>query len=236
VLLEGLRTEAVIEAHWKAMDKYDPQHRTKLVIDEWGVWYQPGEEIRPDYILSQPVTLRDALHTAITFDIFNRHADKIEMANVAQTINCIHSLFLAIEDKYTRTPPYYVFEMYRPHMGARLAPMQIRGDELTVPVQEGVAKMAALAGSASIREKQLTVTLTNSSLDSPVTARIRFAGGAQASDGHGALLTHGDMRARNTFQNTDEVRPASLPVKIVNEGVVVVIPKQAVAAVEIQLA
>ena len=49
-------------------------------------------------------------------------------------------------------------------------------------------------------------------------------------------LTHSDMRARNTFQNPDEVRPASLPVKIGNEGVVVVIPKQAVAAVEIQLA
>jgi len=76
-----------------------------------GPLYQPAKRFRPDYILSQPVTLRDALHTAITFDIFNRHADKIEMANVAQTINCIHSLFLAIEDKYTRTPPYYVFEM-----------------------------------------------------------------------------------------------------------------------------
>jgi alpha-L-arabinofuranosidase len=200
------------------------------------VWYQPGEEIRPDYILSQPVTLRDALHTAITFDIFNRHADKIEMANVAQTINCIHSLFLALEDKYTRTPPYYLFEMYRPHMGARLAPMQIRGDELTVPVQEGAAKMAVLTGSASIREKRLTVTLTNPSLDSPVTARIKFTGGARASDGRGVALTHSDMRARNTFQNPDEVRPASLPVEIGNEGVVVVIPKQAVAAVEIQLA
>jgi alpha-L-arabinofuranosidase len=236
VLLEGLRTEAVIDAHWKVMGKYDPQRRTKLVIDEWGVWYQPGEEITPDYILSQPVTLRDALHTAITFDIFNRHADKIEMANVAQTVNCIHSLFLAHEDKYTRTPPYYVFEMYRPHMGARLAPIQVRGDELTIPVQEGAAKIPALTGSASIREKRLTVTLTNPSVDSPVTARIRFAGGARASDGRGAALTHSDMRARNTFQNANEVRPASLPVKISSGSLVVEIPKQAVAAVEIQLA
>src|SRR5262245_30846946 len=200
VLLEGIRTEAVIEAHWKAMGKYDPQHRTKLVIDEWGVWYQPGEEIRPDYILSQPVTLRDALHTAITFDIFNRHADKIEMANVAQTVNCIHSLFLALEDKYTRTPPYYVFEMYRPHMGAQVAPMQIRGSELTVPTQEGTAKIAQLAGSASIRDKRLMITLTNPSLDSPVVARIKFAGGARGSSGRGLALTHNDMRARNTFQ------------------------------------
>jgi len=206
------------------------------VIDEWGVWYQPGEEITPDYILSQPVTLRDALHTAITFDIFNRHADKIEMANVAQTVNCIHSLFLAHEDKYTRTPPYYVFEMYRPHMGARLAPMLVRGDELTVPAQEGAAKMPALTGSASIREKRLTVTLTNPSVDSPVNASIRFAGGARAIDGRGAALTHSDMRARNTFQNTNEVRPSSLPVKISGASLVVEIPRQAVAAVEIQLA
>ncbi len=236
VLLEGLRTETVIESHWKIMNKYDPQRRTKFVIDEWGVWYQPGEEIRPDYILSQPVTLRDALHTAITFDIFNRHADKIEMANVAQTVNCIHSLFLALEDKYTRTPPYYVFEMYRPHMGARLAPMQIRGAELTVPTQQGTAKLSPLTGSASIREKRLTVTLTNPSLDSPVNARLKFAGGARASAGRGVALTHSDMRARNTFQNTDEVRPAPLPVNISNESVVVLIPKQAVAAIEIQLA
>jgi alpha-N-arabinofuranosidase len=121
-------------------------------------------------------------------------------------------------------------------MGARLAPMQIRGDELTVPVQEGAAKMAVLTGSASIREKRLTVTLTNPSLDSSVTARIRFTGGARASDGRGVTLTHSDMRARNTFQNPDEVSLASLPVKIGNEGVVVVIPKQAVAAVDIQLA
>jgi alpha-N-arabinofuranosidase len=217
------------------MGKYDREHRTKLVIDEWGVWYKPGEEITPGYILSQPVTLRDALHTAITFDVFNRHADKIEMANVAQTVNCIHSLFLALEDKYTRTPPYYVFEMYRPHMGARLIPMRLRADELTVPMQGGTAKIAALTGSASIREKRVTMTLTNPSVDSAVTTRIRFAGGAHASEGRGVVLTHSDMRGRNTFEHPNEVRPADLPVNVSGESLVVRIPKQSVAAVEIQL-
>ena len=80
------------------MGQFDPFHRTKFVIDEWGVWYPPGEEIAPGYILSQPITLRDAVHTGMHFDIFNRHADQIAMCNVAQTINCIHSLFLAMED------------------------------------------------------------------------------------------------------------------------------------------
>ena len=235
MLLEGLRTESVIETHWTAMGKYDHEHRTKLVIDEWGVWYQPGEEITPGYILSQPVTLRDALHTAITFDIFNRHADKIEMANVAQTVNCIHSLFLALEDKYTRTPPYYVFEMYRPHMGGRSIPMKVRVNDLNVPVQDGTAKMPGVTGSASLREKRVTLTLTNPSVDMPLAARIRFAGTARATEGRGTVLTHSDMRARNTFEHTNEVSLASLPVKVSGDSLMVELPKQSVAAIEIQL-
>jgi alpha-L-arabinofuranosidase len=235
VLLEGLRTETIIETHWNAMGKYDPQHRTKLVIDEWGVWYRPGEEIAPAYILSQPVTLRDALHTAITFDIFNAHADKIEMANVAQTVNCIHSLFLAREDKYTRTPPYYVFEMYRPHQGARCVPMRVRGETLAVPVQSGTAKMAALTGSASVREKRVTLTVVNPSLESAVAVRTRFTGGARPVEAGGTVLTHGDMRARNTFEKTDEVRPSPFQVKLDGQNIVFDLPKQSVAAVQIQL-
>ena len=125
--------ENVIEQHWAVMGKYDPKHHIKLIVDEWGVWYRPGEELAPAYQLSQPLTLRDALHTAVTLDVFNRQADKIAMANVAQTINCIHSLMLAQGDRYARTPPYYVFEMYRNHMSSRLALMKIRCDELKVP-------------------------------------------------------------------------------------------------------
>jgi alpha-N-arabinofuranosidase len=233
VLLEGLRTEEVIEAHWKAMGQYDREHATKLIVDEWGVWYQPGEEITPAYILSQPVTLRDALHTAITFDIFNRHADKIGMANVAQTINCIHSLFLAHEDKYTRTPPYYVFEMYRPHMDARSLSMEIRAETLTVQTQTGTAKIATLTGSASIRDRRVTITLTNPSVEAPVSARLRLAGGARPQEARASVLTHSDMRARNTFERPDEVKLAPLAVRVSGDAVLVELPKHAVVAIDV---
>ena len=77
VLLRGVRLEKVIEDHWSEMGKFDPAHRTKLIVDEWGVWYPPGEEITPAYILSQPITLRDAVHTGMHLDIFNRNAGKL---------------------------------------------------------------------------------------------------------------------------------------------------------------
>src|SRR5271168_3960733 len=192
VIREGARIETVIEKHWDIIGKYDPVHRIKFVIDEWGVWYRPGEEIAPNYLLSQPLTLRDALHTAVTLDIFNRHADKVTMANVAQTINCIHSLFLAKGDRYARTPVYSVFEMYRSHMGARLAQMQIHCDELKVPSRigaNGSATISHLSGSASVKDKTLTVTLTNPSLDAPLATQIHLTSG-NITEGKGTVLTH----------------------------------------------
>jgi alpha-N-arabinofuranosidase len=233
VIREGLRTEDVIEQHWAAMAKYDPKRHTKLIVDEWGVWYPPGEETAPAHLLSQPLTLRDALHTAVTFDIFNRHADKVAMANVAQTINCLHSLFLAQGDRYTRTPVYYVFEMYRNHMGARSVPLRISSGGLTAPGRSGTAKMPALSGSASVRDKVVTVTLTNPSLESSITSRIKLTTGS-LTEGRAIVLTHEDMMARNTFDRPNEVKLEPLSVTVRGQGAEVVIPKQSIACLELR--
>ena len=209
VLRRGVRLEKIIAGHWAEMGKFDPEHRVKLVVDEWGVWYPPGEEIAPGYILSQPITLREAIHTGLTFDIFNRHAEKIAMANVAQTINCIHSLFLAHGDQFHRTPAYYVFDMYRPHMGARQVAAR--------------ATTSAISCSASVQDRRLTVTVTNPSLDDTVAVRLR---GVQAAEARATVLTHDDMRAA-------DVRPAPLKVEVRNGGVEFTAPKKSVIAVEV---
>jgi alpha-N-arabinofuranosidase len=235
VLHKGLLIDDVIEDHWRIMNRYDPEHRTKFVLDEWGNWYRGGTELGPAYLLSQTITLRDALHTALTFDVFNRHAEKIEMANVAQTINCLHSLFAAVEDRYTRTPAYYAFEMYRPHMGGRLVPMEVDVPELTVPILQGTAKLAALSGSASIRDRRLTLTLTNPSLDDPVTAAIQLVGGGRIAEGRGRVLTHEEMTATNTFDDPDNVTPSDLDVKIQGDAARVTIPRRAVVALELHV-
>jgi alpha-N-arabinofuranosidase len=236
VLHKGARIEGIIEDHWRLMGRYDPEHHTRFVIDEWGNWYRGGTELGPAYLLSQTITLRDALHAAMTFDVFNRHAEKIEMANVAQTINCLHSLFAAVEDKYTRTPAYYTFEMYRPHMGARLVSMQIGIPERTVPILEGSGKLAGLSGSASIRDRRLTVTLTNPSLDAAVSARIRLDGGGRVAEGQGTVLTHEKMTATNTFDDPDNVTLSEVTVEVRGDAARVTVPKQAVVALELKIA
>jgi alpha-L-arabinofuranosidase len=235
VLHKGALIERVINQHWEIMGKYDPQRRTRLVIDEWGTWYRGGTELGPRYILSQTITLRDALHAAMTFDIFNRHADKIHMANIAQTINCLHSLFAAMGDKYTRTPVYSVFEMYRPHMGGQLVQTRLEVPDLTVPVLDREARVPGLSGSASVRGKVLTVTLTNPSLQDAVVTRIRVAGNTGLREARATVLTHEDMHATNTFEKPHEVGLADSEARVSGDTATVTIPKQAVLAVSLQL-
>src|SRR6185312_11734769 len=145
-------------------------------------------EITPAYILSETITLRDAIHTGLTFDIFNRHADKIAMANVAQTVNCIHSLFLAQGDKFVRTPVYHVFDMYRSHMGARQVSVRHRVPDLNVPALAGQASLPGLSASASIRDRRLTMTMTNPSLDADLSLRLSLRG-AYATEARATILT-----------------------------------------------
>lgn len=235
ILVAGARTEKLLEDHWQVMGEFDRERRTRFVVDEWGVWQPPGTEIGPQYLFSQEGNLRDALHAAITLDIFNRHADKIAMAQIAQTINCIHSLFLASGDRFVRTPTYYVFELYRPHMDARRVPIGLRVPDLKVPVGDGDEPLAALSGSASLKERRLTLTLVNPSLEADAGALIRLEG-AQAVEARAQVLTHADPHAANTLDKGEAVKPAPLEAAVTGGQVRLRVPRHAVAAVEIRLA
>jgi alpha-N-arabinofuranosidase len=100
LLRQGDVMESLINGHWLAMGEFDKNHSIKLVVDEWGPWYRPGSEATPGDILEQMPTLRDAVFSGLTLDTFNRHPEKVAMANCAQLINCLNSLYLAHEDKF----------------------------------------------------------------------------------------------------------------------------------------
>jgi alpha-N-arabinofuranosidase len=140
-----------------------------------------------------------------------------------------------VGDRYVRTPVYSVFAMYRPHMGGRALPLRIDLPPLTVPLLEGTGTLPAVSGSASLRERTVTVTLTNPSLGEAVTTRIRVAGGVQLREARASVLTHADMRAANTFDRPDEVVPGALDASVSGDAASVRLPPRAVAAVSLRL-
>lgn len=167
LLRDADKMEGLIERHWAVMGEYDTRRRTKLVVDEWGSWHRAGTELAPTHVLGQQQTLRDALVASISLDTFNRHADKVVMANVAQLVNCLHSLFLADGDRFLLTPNYHVFEMFMPHMGARAVRAVFSAPRAKYTRNGKPAEFWGLSGSASVSGRQLTLTVTNPHMSEP---------------------------------------------------------------------
>jgi alpha-N-arabinofuranosidase len=228
LLTRGSIMERVVTDHWAAIGNTQEagQPRVKLVVDEWGAWYGKGTALGPEYNLSQQSTMRDALLTGITLDIFQKHADKVAVAAVAQSINCIHSLMLAQGDKFTVTPTFHVFQMYLPHRGgqsvrAEFSAPAIRNPLANAPIPAGgnsytgsleaVKLLSRLSGSASIsagNPKLLTLTVVNPHLDLAVTSEIAVAGASIASY-RGTVLVEDDVHAHNDFAHPNAVHPVA---------------------------
>ena len=99
------------------MDKYDPQKKVALVVDEWGAWQAPLPGTNKDFLVQQN-SLRDAILASLNLNIFARHADRVRMANIAQMINVLQAMILTDKEKMLLTPTYYVFKMYVPFQDA----------------------------------------------------------------------------------------------------------------------
>jgi alpha-L-arabinofuranosidase len=234
LLREADRMESLINQHWTIMGEYDRQHRVKLVVDEWGAWYKPGSEVNPTHLLGQQSTMRDAVLAGLTLDTFNRHADKVAMANVAQLINCLHSLFLAHEDKFIVTPTFHVFEMFMPHMGGKAVRAVFSAPEVQYTRVDKLAEFWGLSGSASVNGKQLTLTVTNPHLSEFREAEIAIRG-ARATEAQARVLTMPDVHAHNTFQNPSAVQPRNDQVAITGGAIAYRFPPASVTRIQVAL-
>jgi alpha-N-arabinofuranosidase len=235
LLREGDKMESLITGHWQVMSEIDRMHHIKLVVDEWGPWYRPGSEVAPTHMLGQMITLRDAVMSAMTLDTFNRHPDKVIMANCAQLINCLNSLFLAHEDKFVLTPVYHVFQMYAVHQGAQAVRVNIESPSVNYTRDDKPATFWGLKGSASLRGKELAITIVNPDVSGPREATINV-GAEVARSGPVTTLTSSDIHAHNTFENPDVVRPQVQEIKVRGSEMRCVFPPASVTLFQVTLA
>jgi alpha-N-arabinofuranosidase len=234
LLAQGFVLDTLLRDHWAVMEESDPEHHIKLIVDEWGAWYRPGTEIGPKYTLSQMLTLRDALLTGLTLDVFHRHAEKVAMANAAQLINCLHSLMLASEDRFVLTPVYHAFKMYAAHMGAQSIRAEFAAPPATYDRNGKPATLWGLNGSASVAGRNLTLTVVNPhpsrALETEIVVR-----GASIAGGRGQVLTSSDLHAHNDFEHPDVVHPESTNLALNGGNLVHVFPPASVTALYLTL-
>jgi alpha-L-arabinofuranosidase len=217
------------------MSEFDHEHRVKLVVDEWGPWYKAGSEATPGDLLEQMPTLRDAVFSGMTLDIFNRHPEKVTMANCAQLINCLNSLYLAHEDRFLVTPVGRVFEMYSAHQGGDAVRAIFHAPNVHYDRDGEPATFWGLQGAASVRDKTLTVTAVNPSVNEVRLAGIHLRG-ATAKEATLSFVTNRDIHAHNTFEARDAVTVQTRALEVASgETVLVGFSPASVNAVSVKL-
>ena len=234
LLHRAAEIETLVETQRGVMDEFDPQRRIGLVVDEWGTWHPAvPDAARP--LLWQQNTVRDALVAALTLDVFNRHADIVYMSNVAQTVNVLQSLVLTDGARMVVTPTYHVYAMYADHQEATSIGIAVEEDRISFSDGAVAGNVPSLAGSASLMDKTMTVTLTNLHASEAIEAAVTIAGGAGAASVRAEVLTARDIHAHNTFDAPHEVEPVSRAVDAVGSDFTVALPPASVVKLSILL-
>lgn len=192
--------DELIRRHSAIMDKYDPEKKIGLMVDEWGCWFDVEPGTNPGFLYQQN-TMRDALTAAISLNIFNKHCDRVKMANIAQMVNVLQSVILTEGAKMLLTPTYYVFHMYKYHQNAQLLDSSLEIDEIGTEN----CKVPAVSESVSMDDDgTIHITLGNLSPTAQREIEIQFYE-QKPIQVNGTVLT-GSMTAHNTFDQPDTVK------------------------------
>lgn len=230
-LQKALRMDEIVRQHGAIMDKYDPEKKVGLIVDEWGTWFDVEPGTNPGFLYQQN-TLRDALVAGITLNIFNQHCDRVHMANLAQTVNVLQSLLLTDGQDTLLTPTYHVFDLYQVHQDATLLGTMI---EDAATYSHGDDEIPQLSVSASrATEGTVNVTLCNLEPQNDANVTLRLPSGVAGSDITGRIVTAATMQSHNTFADPNQVVARKFTsLEWQGEAIKVILPAKSVVLVSI---
>jgi alpha-N-arabinofuranosidase len=225
--VQTLRMEEMIRRHSAIMDRFDPERRVSLVVDEWGTWYDVEPGTNPGFLYQQN-TLRDALVAAVNLHIFQRHADRVRMANIAQTVNVLQAMILTDQDRMLLTPSYHLFEMFAVHQGGTFLPT-----ELWAPAYRMGEACLPMLDCAASRDPAGNVHLSLVNLDPHRQARLEAR--PLSGETSGRKLTAATLQAHNTFDQPRAVEPTPFTdFESKGDGLAINLPAKSVVVLQIR--
>jgi len=229
ILKNTLEMEGLVSRHSAIMDKYDPQKKIALVVDEWGSWYAPLPGSNPGF-LAQQNSMRDAVLAALNLNIFARHADRVRMANIAQMINVLQAMILTDKEKMVLTPSYYVYKMYVPFQDATFVPVTFNAgsythNNLTLPRVDAIA--------AQDKNGKLWLEITNLDPNQAIEIEATLAGLAGKSAA-GETLTAPKVDSVNTFEVPNTVVPKPVSARVQSGKLLLKLEPKSVTVVSIE--
>jgi alpha-N-arabinofuranosidase len=229
ILKATLEMDRIIATHSAIMDKYDPEKKIALVVDEWGAWYAPLPGSQEGF-LAQQNSQRDAVLAALNINIFARHADRVRMANIAQMVNVLQAMILTDGGRMLLTPTYHVFKMYVPFQDATLVPVRLEAGFYT---HRDVALPRVDALAAKDASGRLWLALANVDPNRPVTVEASLAGVVPKSAA-GETLTAPKVDSVNTFEAPNAVVPKPIAARVEGGKVTLALEPRSVTVVSVE--
>lgn len=229
-LKSATHMEELVIRHSMIMDQHDVAKTVGLVVDEWGTWHEMEPGSKPGFLYQQNA-LRDAIVAAIHFHIFQRHADRVTMANIAQTINVLQAMVLTDGVKMLTTPTYHVFEMFKAHQGGQHVPVSVA----TSRYGSSTGSLDAVSVGATRKgPEQMLLTLT--CLDPSEGAQVEVVLPSIQSVNQATILTSARMQDHNTFEHPETVKPKPFSgYEVVGDVIKFKLPSKSVLAIDIRL-
>ena len=229
-LWQTLRMDEFIRNNEKVLDRNDPGKKLGFYVDEWGTWYNPEPGREPGFLYQQN-TLRDAVVAALNFNVFQRHADRVQMTNIAQMVNVLQAMILTDKEKMVLTPTYYVYDLYQVFQDATSLPLEL---ENTHSYQLGKTSVPAISASAARgKDGHLYLSLVNLNPREAQQVAVNVKG-AEITAATGQILTAAAMDARNTFDRPQAVTPARYTASADNGTLNLDIPAKSVLVVRLK--
>jgi alpha-N-arabinofuranosidase len=227
---KALYMDKLINMHAAIMDQYDPDGKVGMIVDEWGTWFNVEPGTNPGFLYQQN-TMRDALVAGITLNIFNKHSDRVKMANIAQLVNVLQSVILTEGPKMLKTPTWHIFNMYKYHQDATLLDSYIETESIG---EEAEHMVPNLTESASIdADGKLQITVTNLSVTESYPIETRLVG--RSAEKITAEILVNEMQAKNTFDEPETVQTKAFDgVEKVHGGMNFTIPPCSVVHITVE--
>ncbi|KNY27812.1 alpha-N-arabinofuranosidase [Pseudobacteroides cellulosolvens] len=229
-LKQTLYMEELVKRHSTIMDKYDPEKKVGLIVDEWGAWYDVEPGTNPGFLYQQN-TLRDALIAGINLNIFNNHCDRVQMSNIAQMVNVLQAIILTEGDRMLLTPTYHIYDMFKVHQDAQLLSVDFENIEYLYNGEKihGIS----VSSSMDIEEKiHVSICNLNPMEDTEIDIDIR---GKTVNSISGNVLTAGAINDMNTFDDSNKVKiDVLVNAQLKNNHAVCKIPSKSVVVLEIE--
>jgi len=230
IMKQAIKMDSLVTNHAAVMDKYDPEQKVALVVDEWGGWYDVEAGTNPGFLYQQN-TIRDAMIAGVTLNIFNNHANRVRMANLAQCVNVLQAVILTNKEKMILTPTYHVMEMYNVHQDATMLPLTVKGNDYIFDGKK-LPSVSASASKDSLGVIHISLVNIDPSHAQKITLDIH---GEKFTSATGRILTSKKLQDYNSFTEPDKIKPVPFKdVTLSKDVLTVLLPPTSVVVLTIK--